>query len=88
MQVVVAVYPSDGAAGAALAHFRRAYLPEARGAVPGASKPEALKVEQGWVADGQQGRTVVIALDCSDEETGRRTVSDVAARVTGQGGQT
>ena len=54
VQVVVAVYPSDAAAGAALAHFRRAYLPEARGAVPDASKPEALKVEQGWVADGRQ----------------------------------
>jgi len=45
-------------------------------------------VEQGWVADGRLGRTVVIALDCPDEATGRRMVSDVAARVTGQGGQT
>jgi hypothetical protein len=88
VQVVVAIYPSDAAAGAALAHFRRAYLPEARGTVPDASKPEALKVEQGWVADARQGRTIVIALDCPDEATGRRMVSDVAAGVTAQGGQT
>jgi hypothetical protein len=81
------VYPTDAAAEAALAHFRRAYLPEAQGPVPAASNPEAQEVEQGWVADGRQGRTAVIALDCPDETTGLRVVGDVAARVTQQGNQ-
>lgn len=87
VQVVIAVYSTDAAAEAALAHFRRSYLPEAQGPVLAASNPEALKVEQGWVADGRQGRTVVIALDCPDETTGLRMVGEMAARVTQQGNQ-
>jgi hypothetical protein len=86
VRVFAAVYPSDAAAAAALAHFRRAYLPEARGPVPDALKAEALKVEDGWVADGQQGRTIVIALGGPDEATARRAVGEVAAGVMHQGG--
>jgi hypothetical protein len=86
VQVMIVVYPTDAAAEAALAHFRRAYLPEAKGAVPAASSPGAQKVEQGWVADGRQGRTVVIALDCPDGATGQRVVGDVATGITHQEG--
>jgi hypothetical protein len=88
LQVVVAVYPSGAAAERGLAHFRRAYLPEATGPVPDASKPEALKVEHGWVADGREGPTVVVALDCPNADTGRRMVNEVAGRVTRKGGRT
>jgi hypothetical protein len=86
VRAVVAVYPSRDAAGSALEHFRRAYLPEARGPVPDASRPEALKVEDGWVADGQHDRTVIVALGCPDEATAARIVAEVAAGVTHEGG--
>jgi hypothetical protein len=83
VQAVVAVYPTAAAATAALTHFRKAYLPEASGSVPDASRPEAVKVEQGWVGDGQQGRAVVIVLDCPDEAIARRMVGDLASHAGG-----
>ena len=60
-------YPDAEAAGRALAHFRRVYLPD-----QSSSARETLnfiKVEDGWLGFKRSGRQTIFVFECPDRET-------------------
>ncbi len=66
-RVLLIQYPEAGAAGKALAHFRRVYLPD-----QSSSSRETLnfvKVEDGWLGYKLSGRVTTFVFECPDRET-------------------
>lgn len=66
-RVLLIRYPDAGAAGKAIAHFRRVYLPD-----QSSSATETLnfvKVEDGWLGYKLSGRQTVFVFECPDRET-------------------
>lgn len=68
-------YPDAGAAGKALAHFRRVYLPD-----QSSSATETLnfvKVEDGWLGYKLRGRQAAFVFECPDRETATAVMDEL-----------
>ncbi len=65
-RILLIQYPDAGAAGRALAHFQRAYLPDH--ASSSTETQNTVSVEDGWLGYKLNGRRAVFVFECKDRE--------------------
>ena len=74
-RVLLIQYPDAEAAGRALAHFRRVYLPDQSSS---ATKTlNSAKVEDGWLGYKLSGRQTTFVFECPDRETAEAVMNQL-----------
>lgn len=74
-RVLLIQYPDAGAAGRALAHFRRVYLPDQSSSAT--ETPTFIKVEDGWLGYKRSGRQTTFVFECPDRETAEAVMNQL-----------
>jgi hypothetical protein len=74
-RVLLIQYPDAGAAGSALAHFRRVYLPDRP--LSSTETQNFFSVEDGWLGYKLNGRRAVYVFECKDRETAAAVIDQL-----------
>jgi hypothetical protein len=75
IRVLVVRYPEDQAAGKALAHFLRVYLPDRF--PPSTETQNFFSVEDGWLGYKLNGRRAAFVFECPDRETAAAVIDQL-----------